>query len=108
MALVVKCVFSILLKSLQGFINSIFKLAQLPFSCPHYSCISKRTKTVNVAFKTKIKGVIQHLAIAATGLKIYGEGKEKIKKHDTNKKLLACHEFHIAININTHACNNYR
>ncbi|TOI47584.1 hypothetical protein CGH28_24560 [Vibrio parahaemolyticus] len=29
-------------RGLQGFINSIFKLAQLPFSCPHYSYISKR------------------------------------------------------------------
>ncbi|ATF08769.1 Mobile element protein [Candidatus Enterovibrio altilux] len=36
---------------------------------PHYSCISKRAKTVNVTFKKKNKGSIQHLAIDSTGLK---------------------------------------
>ncbi|ATF09033.1 Mobile element protein [Candidatus Enterovibrio altilux] len=36
-------------------------------SYPHYLCISKRSKTVNVRFKMKNKGAIQHLAISATG-----------------------------------------
>ncbi len=40
-ALMVKPVFSIPLRGLQGFINSIFKLAPLPLLYPHYSCISK-------------------------------------------------------------------
>ncbi|ATF09054.1 Mobile element protein [Candidatus Enterovibrio altilux] len=43
-------------------------------SCPHYSCISKRAKMVNVAWKTKIKGTIQHSSIYFTELKVYGEG----------------------------------
>ncbi|ATF08892.1 Mobile element protein [Candidatus Enterovibrio altilux] len=49
MALMVKCVFS------------------MPLSCPHYSYISKRVKTVNVTFKTKNEGRIQHLAIHFLG-----------------------------------------
>lgn len=61
-ALMVKRVFSMPLRDRQGVILSIFKLTQLPLSCPHYSCISKRAKTDNVAFKTKAKGTIQHLA----------------------------------------------
>lgn len=39
-ALMVKRIFSLPLRALQGSIDSIFKLAQLPLSCPHYS-ISK-------------------------------------------------------------------
>ncbi|ATF08644.1 Mobile element protein [Candidatus Enterovibrio altilux] len=42
------------LRALQGFINSIFKLAQLPLSRTSLF-ISKRVKTVNVMFKTKTK-----------------------------------------------------
>ncbi|ATF09924.1 Mobile element protein [Candidatus Enterovibrio altilux] len=42
--LMVKCIFSIPSRGLQGLINFIFKLAQLLLSCPHYSCISKRAK----------------------------------------------------------------
>ncbi len=30
---------------------------------------------INVALKTKTKGVIQHLAIDSAGLKVYGEGE---------------------------------
>ncbi|ATF09362.1 Mobile element protein [Candidatus Enterovibrio altilux] len=37
------------------FINSAFKLAQLPLSCHHDSCTSKQTKTVNVSFNIKNK-----------------------------------------------------
>ncbi|ATF10409.1 Mobile element protein [Candidatus Enterovibrio altilux] len=57
------------MRGLQGFINSVFKLTQLPLSCPHYSCISKRAKMVNVTFKTKTPGIILHLAVGSTGPK---------------------------------------
>ncbi|ATF08668.1 Mobile element protein [Candidatus Enterovibrio altilux] len=39
-------------------INSIFKLTQLPLLFPHYSCITKRAKIVNVASKMKIQGIV--------------------------------------------------
>nr|WP_263363228.1 transposase [Candidatus Enterovibrio luxaltus] len=37
----VKHVFSMSLKDLQGFINSVVKLAPLPLPYPNYSCIKK-------------------------------------------------------------------
>ncbi|ATF09167.1 Mobile element protein [Candidatus Enterovibrio altilux] len=57
-ALTVKCVFLMPWRSLQGFINFIFKFIQLLLLCHDYSCISKRTKTVDVTCKTKNKGSI--------------------------------------------------
>jgi hypothetical protein len=78
--------FSMPLRGLQEFIHSIFKLAQRPLLCPHYSCISKRAKAVGVAFKAKTKGAIQCLTIGVTGLKVYGEGEWKVKKHGINGK----------------------
>ncbi|CAH0541932.1 IS5 family transposase ISVa2 [Vibrio marisflavi CECT 7928] len=74
-ALMVKRVFSMPLRALQGFIDSVFKLADIPLVCPHYTCISRRAKDVEVSFKTTPRGAIQHLAIDATGLKVYGEGE---------------------------------
>ncbi|ATF10268.1 transposase [Candidatus Enterovibrio altilux] len=53
---------------------------------PYYSCISKRAKSVNVTVKTKDKRTIQHLAIDATGLKVYYADEWKIKKHGTDSK----------------------
>ncbi|MEZ9002757.1 transposase, partial [Vibrio splendidus] len=45
-ALMVKRVFFMPLRALQGFIDSIFRLAHVPLSCPHYTCISRRAKQV--------------------------------------------------------------
>ncbi len=52
-ALMVKRIFSMPLRASQGFMDSVFQLAQLPLRCPHHSCISRRVKDVNVSFKTK-------------------------------------------------------
>ncbi|ATF08655.1 Mobile element protein [Candidatus Enterovibrio altilux] len=98
----VKCIFLIPLRGLQGLINFVFKFAQLPLPCPHYSCISKRVKTVNVTFKTKNKRNIQHLAIASMELKAYGEGKRKVKKHDTDEKWGVWCKLHLVVDINMH------
>ncbi|RYU51865.1 hypothetical protein ERW52_02050 [Aliivibrio finisterrensis] len=32
------------LRSIQKFINSVFKLTQLPLLCPHYSCINNASQ----------------------------------------------------------------
>lgn len=49
-ALMVKHIFSLPLRTLQGLIDSVFRLANVPLSCPHYTCISRRTKDVEVCF----------------------------------------------------------
>ncbi len=90
------------LRASQGFIDSVFKLAHLPLRCPHYSCISRRAKDVDVSFKTKTKGTIQHLAIDATGLKVYGEGEWKVKKHGTDGKRRVWRKLHLAVDTSTH------
>nr|AKN37953.1 Mobile element protein [Enterovibrio norvegicus] len=101
-ALMVKRIFSMPLRASQGFIDSVFRLGQIPLSCPHYSCISRRAKDVDVSFKTKTKGPIQHLAIDATGLKVYGEGEWKVKKHGTDGKRRVWRKLHLAVDTSTH------
>ena len=44
-ALVVKGVFNLSLRALEGFTHSVFQLAGVPLTSPSYSCISKRAKT---------------------------------------------------------------
>ncbi|TQP59670.1 IS5 family transposase [Vibrio cholerae] len=101
-ALMVKRVFSMPLRALQGFIDSVFSLANVPILCPHYSCISRRAKQVEVSFKPKTRGAIQHLAIDATGLKVYGEGEWKVKKHGTDGKRRVWRKLHLAVDTSTH------
>ncbi|EOK5722022.1 TPA: IS5 family transposase [Vibrio parahaemolyticus] len=100
--LMVKRVFSMPLRALQGFIDSVFSLANVPIVCPHYSCISRRAKQVEVSFKPKTRGAIQHLAIDATGLRVYGEGEWKVKKHGSDGKRRVWRKLHLAVDTSTH------
>jgi hypothetical protein len=40
--LMLKRVFSLTLRAVQGFIDSIFTLMKHPLRCPDYSCVSRR------------------------------------------------------------------
>ncbi|ATF08604.1 Mobile element protein [Candidatus Enterovibrio altilux] len=54
----IKYIFKVPLKGLQGFIN-LFSTSSTDITVmPSYSCISKLIKMVNVTFKTKNKGSI--------------------------------------------------
>lgn len=85
------------LRVLRGFIDSGFKLANIPRYCPHYTCISRQAKKVDVSFKTKTRGVIQHLVIDSIGLKVDGEIEWKVKKHGTHGKCRVWRKRHIAV-----------
>lgn len=101
-ALIVTRVFSMSLRAMQEFIDSFFSLANVPIVCPHYSCVSWRAKQVQVSFKLKTRGAIQHLAIDATSLKVYGEAEWKVKKHGTGGKRRVWRKLHLAVNTSTH------
>ena len=68
-ALMLKAVFKLPLRALEGFINSLFKLMKVPLQSPDYSCISKRAKTVEIKYRIPSYGPVAHLVIDATGLK---------------------------------------
>ncbi len=75
--LMMKRVFNLPLRALQDFVDSIFKLMDLPLCCPDYSLVSRRAKSVSISIKTPTRGEISHLVIDATGLKVFGEGEWK-------------------------------
>lgn len=72
-----KNVFKLHLRALEGFIHSLFRL----MNSPDYSCISKRAKTVLVRYQLPSQGPIAHLVIDSTGLKLFGEGEWKTRQH---------------------------
>lgn len=74
-ALMIKGAFGLLLRSLEEFLNSIFKLMDAPLISPTYSCISKRAKTVEIKYRNPSRGAIAHIAIDSTGLKVFGDGE---------------------------------
>uniref|UniRef100_UPI003D1CC5F8 IS5 family transposase n=1 Tax=Aeromonas rivipollensis TaxID=948519 RepID=UPI003D1CC5F8 len=85
-ALMLKGLFKLPQRALEGFINSLFQLMAVPLQSPDYSCISKRAKTVDIKYRVPSQGPVAHLVIDATGLKVYGEGEWKIRKHGKEKR----------------------
>ena len=77
-----KNVFKLRLRALEGVINSLFRL----MNSPDYSCISKRAKTVLVRYQLPSQGPIAHLVIDSTGLKVFGEGEWKTREHGKEKR----------------------
>lgn len=59
---------------------------KLLLRCPDYSCFSRRAKFVSIPFKSPTRGEIAHLVIDSIGLKVFGEGKWKVKKHGMEKR----------------------
>lgn len=96
-----KNVFKLPLRALEGFINSLFTLMDVPLQSPDYSCISKRAKQVNIQYRLPSKGSVVHLVIDATELKVYGEGEWKVRKHGKAKWRVWC-KLHLAVDAQTH------
>lgn len=99
--LVIKRVFQLTLRAAQGFIDSIFTLMGIPLHCPDYTCVSKRAKSVNVSFKTATRGEIAHLVIGSAGLKVFGEGDWKVKKHGKERRRI-WQKLYLAVDSKTH------
>jgi hypothetical protein len=68
----------------------------VPLSSPGYSCISKRAQTVDIKYRNPCRGPIAHLVVDAKGLKVYGEGEWKMRKHGKEKRR-TWRKLHLAI-----------
>ena len=99
--LMLKRVFCLTLRAAQGFVDSTFTLMKLPLRCPDYSCVSRRAKSVSIPFKNPTRGEIAHLVIDSTGLKVFGEGEWKVKKHGQEKRRV-WRKLHLAVDADTH------
>lgn len=100
-ALMIKGIFKLPLRALQGFLDSIFVLMDVPLKSPSYSCISKRAKRVEVQYRLPSRGSVAYVVIDATGLKVFGEGEWKMRKHGKEKRR-SWRKLHLAIDASTH------
>ena len=92
-ALMVQSVFHLPLRATQGFLESVFELMGLALPVPDSSTLSRRRVSLQVSLQrlsrhmkclSAEEGV--HLVVDGTGLKIYGEGEWKVKKHGVGKR----------------------
>lgn len=101
MLLMLREVFKLTLRSLQGFTKSLFELMGLNLSVPSYTQISRRAQTLHKRIRHLVRTKKKcHIIFDSTGLKVYGEGEWKIKVHGKSKRR-TWRKFHIGIDAET-------
>ena len=83
--LTIKEVFHLTNRGVEGFVGSLFQMMNIDLPVPDHTTLSKRGKTLNVKLPRKTNGSI-HLVLDSTGMKIYGEGEWKVRKHGYSKR----------------------
>jgi IS5 family transposase len=83
--LIVRKVYHLPLRQTEGFMNSFFEQSGLNLSAPDYTTICKRSGILGVDLSVKNKGEIVDIVVDSTGLKVYGEGEWKVRKHGAGK-----------------------
>lgn len=83
--LMLKYLFNLPYRATQGLGQSLFKLMAIDLKVPDYSTLSRRAKTVKIDLGHS-KQPIKHLILDSTGLKVYGDGEWKVRKHGPSKR----------------------
>jgi hypothetical protein len=81
-----KSVYSLAYRQTEGFGRSLLGLLKLELEMPSYSQICRRAKDLKVSLDAPKKGKNMHLVFDSTGLKVYGEGEWKVRKHGYQKR----------------------
>lgn len=84
--LLIKSVFKLAYRQTQGFATSLLKMMQLDLTVPSYTQIQRRSYSLGIqAYEIPNKGPID-IVIDSTGLKVFGEGEWKVRKHGYSKR----------------------
>lgn len=101
--LTIKALFKLPLRAMQGFVQSIFKMMGVSLSAPDYTSVCKRQKTLKIKPPKQEKhNKKMHIVVDSTGLKVFGEGEWKVRKHGKEKRRTWL-KLHLAIDESTNA-----
>jgi hypothetical protein len=100
--LLLKIQYGLKLRQSTGFVSSLFFLlgkSGLPIPC--YTTLSRRQKNLSPEISNRLRdGENLFVGIDSTGLKVYGEGEWKVRKHGWSKHR-TWRKLHICIDLNT-------
>jgi hypothetical protein len=82
--LTLKEIFHLPNRSVEGFVRSLFQMMKIDLPVPDHTTLSKRSKTLKVNLPKQSAGRL-NVVMDSTGLKVYGEGEWKVRKHGYSK-----------------------
>ena len=94
--------FGLTLRSMEGFVNSLFSLMGLGLKCPGYTLFSKpRVQALQLALPRRLPCGAVDVVVDSTGLKVYGEGEWKVRQHGAGKRR-TWRKLHLGVDPNNH------
>lgn len=89
-ALTIREVYHLTFRATEGFVSSLLAMMGASVTCPDYTTLSYRGKTLKVSLSRTAREALSrgepiHIAVDSTGVKVYGEGEWKVRKHGWSK-----------------------
>ena len=69
------------LRQTQGFVRSVMRLAGVSLPVPDYTTLCRRQRSLPVGLPVRPRATARHIVLDSTGLKVFGEGEWKVRKH---------------------------
>jgi IS5 family transposase len=98
--LTIKQVLHLKLRQAEGFVESLLTIMKIEKSVPDYSTLSRRAGALEIDLKANKQSGNIDIVVDSTGLKVYGEGEWKVRKHGWSKHR-TWRKLHIGINGET-------
>lgn len=70
----------------EGFLESLFMVMGIELAVPDHSTLSRRLGKLQVSLPVIPKTGAVHVVVDSTGVKVYGEGEWKVRKHGVGKR----------------------
>jgi hypothetical protein len=95
--LTIRSLFHLAYRQTEGMVKSLMEMANLDLPVPSYTQFNRRTRRLIISLN---KGEDMHIVFDSTGLKVYGEGEWKVRKHGWSKHR-TWRKMHLAIDAET-------
>ena len=99
--LVMREVFHLPLRALEGFMQSVITLLGVDLAIPDYSTFSRRAAALTVQIGRRTSESPRHIVIDSTGLKVYGAGEWHRRQHRVQRRR-TWRKLHLAVDTRTH------
>jgi hypothetical protein len=98
--LTLKQVYHLTFRAALGFAQSLRELAFADLPVPNYTTLSRRAQDLKVALPVASSDEPVHLVVDSTGVKLYGEGEWKVRKHGYSKRR-TWRKVHLGLDVKT-------
>jgi len=85
----------------EGLSRSLARMMQVDIPIPDFTSLAKRAAKLSIALSVADRTGPIDIVVDSTGLKVFGEGEWKARKHGTSKRR-TWRKLHLAVNPDTH------